>query len=267
MKHKIAISIDSHLLEKIDSLSKTSNRSHVIESLLIKTLKQKKINNALVLAGGRGAKLRPITYEIPKPIIPVKGKPVLKWQSDILRKSGINNIFVAVSTDVEKIKKEVGNNLCFIEEKTPNGTGGAILLAKKHLQNEDFLVSYCDTVYNKYPNLNNMFDFHIEQKPVATMLLMPTKNKMQGIAKLSGNKITEFNEKPKNINFGLISAGFFIFSPEIFDFLKSNCSMENDVFPLLASKGKLAGYVSDGEFFDIGTYQGYENAIKNWDGY
>jgi len=270
MKHKITVSIDSEILKHIDSVvgTKFRSRSHAFEELLKKGMNSKTLDTAIILAGGLGTRLRPITYEIPKALVPIKNKPVLKWQIDMLRKNNIKNIYVSIGHMSEKIRHAMNKEkILFIQEEKPLGTGGAVNLAKKYLHEENFVVLNSDALFSNYPALPEMFKFHLKEKCTATLLLMPTKNFMQGVVKLSGNKIIEFCEKPKETKFGLISAGLYIFNKEIFDYLKPICSLENDIFPILAKKRKLAGYVIEGEIFDVGTHKGYENTIKHWKGY
>jgi NDP-sugar pyrophosphorylase family protein len=265
MKVKVSISLDSRLIGVIDRMS--GNRSETIEKLVVKSLGMDRLKRALILAGGSGSRLRPITYEIPKPLIPVRGKPVLLWQIDSLRKNGLEDLTVSVGYKAEKIIKETPArpDVSYVIEKEPLGTGGALkLFGKEYSSDSPFLVMNCDALFSPFPNIQDLFDFHNTYKCLATMLLVSAENCNQGVARLKGSMITDFMEKPKDIRHGLISAGVYIFRPDIFSRLGKVCSLEKDIFPALARAGELAGYVYDGRIWDIGSNEGYGKALNEW---
>jgi NDP-sugar pyrophosphorylase family protein len=267
MKSKIAITLDSEILSRIDQLSKGQNRSAYIESLIRETMDSRKLNTAVLLAGGAGTRLRPFTYEIPKPMVPLRGKPVIRWQIDILRKQGIRNIIVTLNADEKsnQIIKEFGKEVTYVFEKEPMGTGGALLQVKDMIDG-NFLVINADTLYSPMPNIMGMYEFFLQKKTVSSLLVMMKEDiHRYGSVKLDGDgRIVGFNEKLNEKRAGLVSSGMYMFSPEIFSYVKGRCSIENDVFPVLKEEGKLFGYFFNGNTFDIGTLEGYEQAIKEW---
>ena len=269
MKHKVAISVDPVVLRQVDGLvAKGSfrSRSHAMEALLAQSLRAQTTGAALILAGGLGTRLRPFTYEIPKPLIPIKDKPILQWQVDMLKQYGIPSIFSSIGYKAEKVRAGITGSK-FIEEKEPAGTGGAVALALPHLPAETFLVMNGDILFEAFPDVAELYAFHKDQGCLATLVLLPAENRAQGVVKMAGNKIVSFLEKPENVAFGLISAGVYLFEPGIAPYLKPQCSLEREVFPKLAAEGKLAGYVFESKLYDIGTPEGYEQVLKEWTPY
>ncbi|MBU0530144.1 MAG: NTP transferase domain-containing protein [Nanoarchaeota archaeon] len=267
MKSKIAITLDSSLLRRIDQLSEKQNRSAYIEKILKQSIDAKKLNTAVILAGGAGVRLRPFTYEIPKPMVPVKGKPVIRWQVEMLKKHGIDNIIISLGyqKNTDQIIKEFGKDVNYVFERSPLGTGGALSMIKDHVDGH-FLVMNGDTLHAPVPNLTGMYDFHLEKGTMATLLVMMKEDvrRYGSVSLEEDGKIVKFAEKVKEKKPGLISSGIYILSPEIFKFIKRKCSIENEIFPKLMSKDMLTGYFFNGKTYDVGTLKGYEHAIKEW---
>jgi len=115
-------------------------------------------------------------------------------------------------------------------------------------------------------DLYDFIDFHLKNDGLATIALTPVKDPSRfGVAELKDNRITRFIEKPKTHVSNLINAGIYVLEPEVIDYVpKGKAMMETDIFPKLAAEGKLFGYPYDGQWFDTGTHESYENAIKNW---
>jgi NDP-sugar pyrophosphorylase family protein len=267
MVKRITITIKNDILKRIDNTIDDKlirNRSHAIESLLLKSFLKDNISTAIILAGGIGARLRPITYELPKALIPIHGKPVLEHQITMLRKFGVNDILISLCYMHKKVQNYLtdSSNTRYFIEKNPLGTAGALFAAREFIRNT-FVVINVDTLLN--PNLNEILKFHKENGAIATMLLTTSNYTDEaGVARIRGNRIVEFvqaGHEPK-----LVNAGLYIFEPGIKKFLKKKGSLEKIVFPLLARRGQLAGYVHDGPVFDVGFPKGYEKAIKLWKG-
>lgn len=229
---------------------------------------------AFILAGGKGTRLKPITKEIPKPLLSIQGKPILEHIINLFKKFGITNIIISIGYLGNKIKEffsdgsRLGVNISYIEEKSPLGTGGPLKLAK-FLLNETFFMSNADELKNI--DLIAMYRFHKENKAIGTIALTAIKDpKTYGVVKLKGKQIVEFQEKPKTKSTNLINAGLYIFEPEILKYLekikKSKISIEKEIFPQLAKDGRLYGYKFEGQWLDAGTPENYEKAIKEWKG-
>lgn len=142
-RKRLTITIKKDLLLKIDKIIdgfRIRNRSHAIEYLLSQTLSPK-ISKALILAGGRGIKMRPFTYEIPKTLIPVKDKPILEYTIELLKENQIRDITILVGHLGNKIKSYFGDGsnfgvrINYIEEKKPKGTAAPLRKIKKLLEN------------------------------------------------------------------------------------------------------------------------------------
>ncbi|HIJ99122.1 TPA: NTP transferase domain-containing protein [archaeon] len=147
-KDRITITLEKELLKKLDTLvdgRDIRSRSHAIERALFSHLEEGKVKQALILAGGEGTRLRPFTYEIPKPLIPIKGKPMLEHIINHLLAYGVKNFILSVGYMSEKIishfgdGKKLGVHIDYVIEKERLGTAGPLRLAKDLLE-EDFLM-------------------------------------------------------------------------------------------------------------------------------
>lgn len=227
---------------------------------------------AIILAGGLGTRLRPLTYEIPKPLIPIHGKPLIYHLINLFRKYGINEIILAIGHMADIIQKQIkpgsdyGFNINYVIEEEPLGTAGCLNLLKNKLT-ETFAMTNGDEL--KDFDIKEMIDFHKNTGGLATIALLEVEDPSKyGVARLKENKILEFIEKPKKEEApsNLINSGFYILEPEIIDLIKDKkfAMMETDIFPVLAKQGKLFGYKFKGQWFDTGTFERYEKAIKEW---
>ncbi len=229
---------------------------------------------ALILCGGEGTRMRPITYEIPKPLLPVQGKTIIEHLMDLFKKYNITEILLSVGYLKEKIKNYFGDGarfgvkITYIEEFEPLGTAGPLRIAKDFLK-ETFFVSNGDELKNI--NLVDMLKQHERNKALATIALHEVDDpSLYGVAKLDKEKIVEFVEKPKKHDApsNFINAGLYVFEPEIIDLIpEGKASLERDIFPKIAQIGKLFGFKFNGQWFDTGSMERYENAIKNWCGF
>lgn len=190
---------------------------------------------AVILAGGRGKRLKPITDYVPKPLIPLNNVPIIEWQIRYLKKYGIKEFIICTGYRTEQIKNflETKNNLKvkikFSEEKTPLGTGGAIKKLRKRIKNEPFIVINGDIITNI--NINEL-----KSKP-NTIASIQLKTKF-GILDVEDDKIINFSEK-KQVENSWMNAGIYYFSDEIFKDLPSKGDIEKTTFPKYAKKQKL----------------------------
>jgi len=272
----VTITISQHLLEATDNLidkEKIRNRSHAIEFILNRFF-QPKVKKAVILAGGQGTKLRPYTYEIPKSLLPVKGKPLLEHLINNLKKNNIVDLIICIGYLGKKIKdyfgdgKRFGVNIIYVEETLPLKTGGAILKAQKYINNNPFLVIHGDILTDL--NLIDLINFHKYQKTVSTIALTTVDQpKKYGQLKLHGAKLTNFYNQAeiKKVESHLINCGIYVFEPEIFNFFPKNKSvfMLEDVIKNMINQKKVAGFVFEGKWFDVGTPENYEEAIREFD--
>lgn len=232
---------------------------------------------AVILAGGKGTRLYPITLEIPKPLIPVKKKPIINYLVELLAEHGIKEIKVVIrEADQEdfhwwkkRFETQFGNSLIsFAVETEPMGTLGYIY---HHLGDwlgeEPFFLTNADEL--KRFDLLQMRDFHLENKGLATIALVEVENPSDfGVAVMDNHKITQFLEKPQNPPSSFISSGFYMVSPRAFSHIDDSrrdakfLMIEKDLFPHLAQKGLLLGFKSDSYFFGCDNFERLEKAIK-----
>jgi|SRR3989344_4645407 len=277
MKERATFTIEENLLEQIDSMidgSKVKNRSHAVELLLMKAFGRSSPKYAVILAGGEGIRLKPITQEIPKPLIPVHDRPIIEHNIDLLRKYGITNVFLSVGYKGNKIRDYFGDGskfgckFTYLFEDKPLGTAGPLNMAKKHIDST-FVLANADELKNI--DLHDMYRMHKESNALITIALTSVEDPSSyGVAKLQGNKILSFVEKPnkEEAPSKFINAGLYIIEPEIFEHMpnKEEISIEREVFPKIASIGRLYGYPFSGQWMDTGTLERYQYAIENWKG-
>ena len=190
---------------------------------------------ALILAGGRGKRLRPITDKIPKSLIPINKKPLIQYTINYLKKFGINEIIICAgykSNQIQNFLKKKKNFGCKIEysiEKSPLGTAGAIRNAIKNLSDESFLVINGDVITN--------IDLKKILKKPNTIAANELKTKF-GTMKIKNNKILKFNEKTDVENVWM-NPGLYHLSTDILKILPRKGSLEAEIFPKLAKKKSL----------------------------
>jgi len=227
------------------------------------------IKKALILAGGFGTRLQNVVKDVPKPMVSIAGKPFLEHQIRYLKKHRIEDIILCVHYKSEMIKSYFGNGMrkdvriTYSEEENPLGTGGAIKLAEKFVD-EPFLVMNGDSYSNV--DLDEFIKFHRDQNTIGSLVLRETNDLSNyGNVKLTGNYISSFNEKNSRGK-GLINTGVYIFNPEIFNFIPSTgkVSLEETIFPEIIKNNSLSGFVYNGYFMDIGRPETYNQFKKDF---
>jgi NDP-sugar pyrophosphorylase family protein len=190
---------------------------------------------AIILAGGRGKRLRPITDYVPKPLIPIKNIPIIEWQIKYLKKFGISEIIVCSGYKTKMIEnylnnKKLGIKITFSIEDKPLGTGGAIKKAGKKIKDKSFLVINGDIITNI--DLKKMME---KENSIASIQL---KTKF-GILQTDGNKIIKFDEKKEMKNIWM-NAGIYNLKKEIIKKLPTVGDIEKTLFPDYAKREKLS---------------------------
>ena len=226
---------------------------------------------AVILAGGKGTRLYPVTKEIPKPLLPVKRKPILNYLVDLFYSHGVQEIAISISRDFRddldwwQRRHYPENNIKIIEEKEPLGTFGGLSYLRGWLGNTPFFFTNGDEL--KRIDLKKMKDFHKSQKVPATIALVGVPNPSEyGVAVCKNGLIEKFLEKPKNPPTNYISSGLYLLTPEIFNYHPGPkfSMIEKDLFPKLAEEKKLAGFQFEGGWMDCGTWERYEDALREW---
>ena len=189
----------------------------------------------MILSGGRGLRLRPVTDFIPKPLITINNIPIIEWQIRYFKKFGINQFVICSGYKAEQIKNylDVKNNLDvdiqYSIEKNPLGTGGAIKKASKLISDETFFVMNGDVITN--------IDLRVLQATKNSIATIPLKTKF-GTLKLEDGKITQFNEK-KEITNTWMNAGLYYLAKDVIKQLPSKGNIEKVTFPKLARNDNL----------------------------
>lgn len=225
-----------------------------------------------ILAAGEGTRLYPLTLEIPKPLLPVGKISIITYLIELYLKHGVNDIKINVQKkhleDFYKWKVTYfpREKIEFIIEKKPTGTFTPLMKVNKNWFSESIVVSNGDEL--KELNLKEMINFHFQKGGVATLGLVKVENpQAYGVAKMDDDKIVEFIEKPKQPPSHYINSGLYILNPEIRNYYPPKAKfamLETNLFPKLAEEGKLFGYKWEGRWMDIGDFQRWEKAIKQW---
>ena len=219
---------------------------------------------AVILAGGLGRRLRPLTDDTPKPLLKVSGKPIIVRQIEWLKKHGIDEIIICAGYLREKIIKELGNGckydvkIGYVVEDQPLGTGGAIKNTEVFLKNETgFYILNGDVLTNLDPNELRS----IGEKYIGSIALVHLKSPY-GIVEIRGEEIVRFREKPL-IKEYWINAGIYYFKPQIFKYLPDRGDIEKETFPILAERGLLKAVKYENVFWkSIDTHKDLQEAEK-----
>ena len=228
------------------------------------------IKRAIILAGGEGTRLRPVTLEIPKPLVPVQGLPILSWQARWFARHGVERITVVVPKKWAHAFQIWSSSVPSVDiwiEPEPMGTMGALA---HHFGNElggdPIFVTNGDEL--KGLDLTALAAFHAEHDPAATVALIMVPNPSDyGVAEMDGHRIKRFHEKPALPPSTLVSSGLYVINPAVLfetDKSKTFLMFEKDLFPRLAEEGRLGGCALDGPWFDCGTMERWERAINEW---
>jgi len=228
-----------------------------------------KVNQAIILAGGKGTRLRPITYEMPKPLIPVNDQPIINYLVDLFYDYGVEDVTVIVNeSDLEDFQwwnKRYYGDIELFEEKGRLGTFGSLIDLKDELEDKFFLTNGDEL---KSLDLKELNEFHEEKQVPATIALVKVENPEDyGVAICDNGLIKEFLEKPDDPPSHYISSGLYLLTPEVLDYhpgSKEFSMVEDDLFPKLAEEGRLAGFKFEGEWMDCGTWERYERALEKW---
>src|SRR3989344_1689664 len=197
------------------------------------------VNCAIILAGGKGERLRPYTNDRPKPMVEVAGRPILAYQLEQLKKAGIEEVVFACSYQREALQKHLdsgekyGIKALFSVEETPLGRGGGIKKAMQMLKDaEDVVITNGDNLWKL--DLAGLMKKHLERKAIATIVVVPLRSPYGIVEFNDQDEILGFKEKPILPHW--INAGIYIFSKEIEPLLPDEGDHEIETFPKLPSE-------------------------------
>ncbi len=220
---------------------------------------------AVILVGGEGTRLRPLTSTVPKPVVPLVDRPFIAFMLEWLRRHGIDDVIMScgfLATSVRNVLGDgagLGLRLRFVEEPDPRGTAGALKFASSMLD-ERFLMLNGDVLTDI--DLTAQIAQHEQTGAKATLALVPVSDpSAYGLVHLNEDRsVRDFVEKPNPdaIDTNLISAGAYVLEREILELVPPdrNVSIEREVWPLLIGDG-LYGFASDSYWLDIGTPSRY----------
>ncbi len=219
------------------------------------------IKQAVILAGGIGTRLRPLTDNLPKPMIPINRKPFLEYLLELLKKNGIKEVILLLGYLPDKIREYFGNGSDFgIKTKYSIGdvsfeTGKRIKNAEE-LLDDNFLLMYCD---NYWPlNLKKVVEYHNNHNALVTVTIYTNKdNFTKSNMKVNDQGyVTLYDKSRKGKNLSGVDIGFFIINKKVFELMPdTNFSFEKKILPKLIEKKQLAGYLTDHKYYSIGKIE------------
>lgn len=222
---------------------------------------------AIIMAGGEGTRLRPLTCNIPKPMMPIMDKPVMEYTVELLKRNGITDIGVTLQYLPDEITnyfgdgKDFGVNMRYFIEETPLGTAGSVKNAECFLD-DTFIVISGDALTDI--DLSKAIAYHKKKQSIATLVLkeVPVPLEFGVVVTNNNGAVTGFLEKPSwsEVFSDKVNTGIYILEPEIFNYFEQDQKFDfsNDLFPILLNdKRPMFGYVAEGYWCDIGNIEQY----------
>lgn len=225
---------------------------------------------AVVMAGGEGTRLRPLTCHHPKPMVPIVNRPVIAHILELIRTHGITEVIVTLHFLAEEAVTYLGDgsdfgvNITYSVEDEPLGTAGSVKQVE-HLLTEPFLIISGDALTDL--NLSNIIKYHKDKNSIATITLLRVDNPLEfGVVIVDEDgKVRRFLEKPGwgEVFSDTVNTGIYVLNPDVFKLMQPQrvYDWSKDIFPaLLAKEAPLFGYVTQGYWCDIGNLQQYRQA-------
>lgn len=215
----------------------------------------------IVMAGGKGTRLRPITYSIPKPLVPIAGRPCIDYTLNSFFNAGISDIIITTGYKFQALiegvleHKKANQNILFSVEKEPAGTAGSIKIAGDFVD-DTFVVGSGDVLADF--NIKELIKFHRDKKSKLTIALTSVEDPTQlGVVDLEGDVVKRFIEKPtkEDAFSNLVNAGIYVIEPEVLNFIPPNKPYDfgRQLFPELLKSGfKIYGFRANGTWLDTG---------------
>jgi mannose-1-phosphate guanylyltransferase len=225
---------------------------------------------AVILAGGLGTRLRPLTNSKPKPMLPVGGKPILEHLIEWTKKGGVKSIVICVSYLRKSIEdyfedgSKFGVKIEYAISNKPLATAGQLKTAEEFID-DDFVCMYGDSIFNF--SLRSMIKQHVMKKSFVTMSLNEFKTNLPyGVIETSKNgKVVSWNEKPEikaNVNMGC-----YVMNPNIFDLIPKNKAygMDDVIKKAMKNKQAVNSFITKKGFTDIGNKESYKQACDEYE--
>lgn len=231
---------------------------------------------AVIMAGGKGTRLASLTRdEIPKPMVPVLGRPLLEWQIEQLKANGITDVIMVIGHLGEKIKEYFDDGsrhgivIHYVEEREPLGTAGAFFYLKDLLKESYFLLVFGDVFFDI--DIARMERFHKEHHSIATLFVHPNTHPFDSdlVALGRDGKVEQFDSKHNVRDYwydNCVNAGFYILDREICSEIvqPAKTDLEKDVLkPMIESGKAVYGYRSPEYIKDVGTVERIEKTIED----
>ena len=225
---------------------------------------------AVILAGGLGTRLRPLTNNKPKPMLPVGEKPILEHLIEWTKKGGVKSIVICVSYLRKSIEdyfedgSKFGVKIEYAISNKPLATAGQLKTAEEFID-DDFVCMYGDSIFNF--SLKNMIKQHVTKKSFVTMSLNEFKTNLPyGVIETSKNgKVTSWNEKPEIK--GNVNMGCYVMNPNIFDLIPKNKAygMDDVIKKAMKKKQAVNSFITKKGFTDIGNKESYKQACDEYE--
>ena len=225
---------------------------------------------AVILAGGLGTRLRPLTNSKPKPMLPVGEKPILEHLIEWTKKGGVKSIVICVSYLRKSIEdyfedgSKFGVKIEYAISNKPLATAGQLKTAEEFID-DDFVCMYGDSIFNF--SLKNMIKQHVTKKSFVTMSLNEFKTNLPyGVIETSKNgKVTSWNEKPEIK--GNVNMGCYVMNPNIFDLIPKNKAygMDDVIKKAMKKKQAVNSFITKKGFTDIGNKESYKQACDEYE--
>ena len=238
------------------------------------------IKKAIILAGGLGTRLRPVTYEIPKPLIPVKKKPILSHFVSFLNRYGVERIAIVAAArdrgDFEVWSRQIGQthpnaHIDIFYEDEPHGTFGWLRYLHDWIGSDRFILSNGDSLMDF--DIHALAAFHESRRPVVSAALLRVNRPYEcDRLVLEDGVVADIDcsrtRRGPDDEFDFANIGFYLADPAVLDYDDPSRKLlitEKDIFPKLISDRKLmACSLEQGRFFDCGTFERWEQAIQEW---
>ena len=223
----------------------------------------KKISQVVLLAGGKGTRMREMTENLPKPMVQIGGKPVLEHLINIFSLFGDFEFIICSGYLGDEISSYFSNrkNIKVIDTGLETPTGGRLYNVSDYLNN-DFIVTYGDGLANV--NIESLIDFHLQHENIGTITVSNPTSRF-GLVKFDDNSVVEnFIEKPK-LTKDYVNIGFMIFNKRFINYLNKDSTLETEPLVSLSQEKELRAFIHNGYFEPMDTYREYIELNKLWE--